>query len=318
LKNLLFTCIVVYILISGFSARGQQFEASGGVLLKAEITLGNQNQWLKIGAFAFGTLNYGDVAVESGASLASYAFLKRHTAKQSGIAYGYELFALAGIGGNSNLLGSSISDFNTSILIDDTGDGGFQGLGFGFGKDYLPGALKPYGIRRGQLILRSSIANHNVHVVFHNDVRLGKVFNGEGTDYASTGALTIGFTQIRDRNEVYQVGLGVDLFTPKPDYTREPRNPINSDDGRKNVWFTLAPFDTLFYSNLFVFGQYQNEDYTLSTKLGVNSYKTGAYIQNTLHDGFGLNPRFPWDVRQKSKLFVEFSGSLFIDETGNE
>ena len=318
LKHFLVLHILIYLLQGSFSARGQRLEANGGVLVKAEITIGNQNQWLKLGAFAFGTLNYGDIAVESGASFASYTFLKRHTVRRSGLAYGYEFFMLAGIGDNSNLLGSSISDFNATLLTNSDGGGGFQGLGFGVEKDYLPGNLEPYGIRRGQFILRSSIANHNIHAVFHNDVHIGKLFNGEGTDCASTGTLTLGFTEIRDRNEVYQLGLGIDLFTPYPDYTREPRNPLNSDDGRKNVWFTLKPFNELFYGNLFVFGHYQGINYTLSARLGVNSYKAGAYIQNTLHDGFGLNPRYPWDVRQKSKLFVEFSGSSFIDAIGDE
>jgi len=318
LKNLLSICTVVCLLAYDFSVRGQRFEAQGGVLVKAEITIGSQNQWLKVGAFAFGTLNYGDVAIESGASLASYAFSKRHTVRQSDVAYGYELFALAGIGGNSNLLGSSVSDFNTALLVNAEGDGGFQGLGFGFGKDYLPGKLKPYGIRRGQIILRSSIANHNVHIVFHNDVRFGKVFNGQGTDYASTGALTIGYTQLVDAQEVFQLGVGVDLFTARPDYSRAPRNPINSDDGRKNVWFTLPPFVDLFYGNLYVFGHYQEEHLSFSAKAGINSHKAGAFIQNKLHDGFGLNPRFPWDVSRKDRLFIELSGSLFIDAIGDE
>ena len=318
LKSFTFSIALIYALAYTIPIYAQEFAVNGGVLAKAEITLGNQNQWLKLGVFGFGTLNYGDAAIESGVSFASYSFLKRHTVNQKGVAYGYEVYALGGIGGNSNLLGSSISDFNTSLLINLEGRGGFQGVGAGFGKDYLPGKLKPYGLRRGQFIVRSSIANHNIHIVFHNDVHLGNIFNGQGTDYGSTGALTIGFTEISGVDEVYQLGIGVDLFTARPNYSQSPRNPINSDDGRKNVWFTLPPYKDLFYGNLFVYGTYQNEFYTLSGKLGINSQKSGAFIQNTLHDGFGLNPRFPWDVTQTDRLFIELSGSLFIDGIGDE
>jgi len=52
--------------------------------------------------------------------------------------------------------------------------------------------------------------------------------------------------------------------------------------------------------------------------VGINSHKAGAFIQNKLHDGFGLNPRFPWDVSRKDRLFIELSGSLFIDAIGDE
>jgi len=44
----------------------QKVNTNGGILLKAQITLGNQNQWLKLGIFGFGTLNYGDLSLESG------------------------------------------------------------------------------------------------------------------------------------------------------------------------------------------------------------------------------------------------------------
>jgi len=295
----------------------QRLQANGGMLLKAEITLGNQNQWLKIGAFGFGVLNYGDASIESGVSFASYQFFKRHIKKRSGIAYSYEVFALAGVGKNTNLLGSSVSEMNSAIIFDSRKKGGFNGLGFGFGKDYLPKDLKSYGIRSGQFIMRFSNATHSIHTVFSNDFKFGTIFNGERTDYATTGSLTVGVTDIRDLHRVYQAGIAVELFTPQPDYSRSPRNSINSDDGRKNVWFTLPPFKELFYANLYAFGTYQDEHYQLHSKIGVNSQWIGAYIQNTLHDGFGLNPRFPWKVDEKDQLFFEITGSVIyrLEET---
>lgn len=288
----------------------QRLQADGGMLLKAEITLGNQNQWLKIGAFGFGVVNYGDVSIESGVSFASYQFFKKHTKKRSGLAYSYEFFALGGIGKNTNLLGSSVSEMNTSIIFDPRKKGGFNGVGFGFGKDYLPKDLKSYGIKRGQFIMRFSNANHSVHTVFSNDFKFGNLFNGERTDYATTGSLTVGFAHIQNDYSIYQAGVGLELFTPQPDYSRSPRNRMNSDDGRKNVWFTLPPFKDLFYANLYAFGTYQDEHYELHSKIGINSQWIGAYVQNTLHDGFGLNPRFPWNVEEKDKLFFEITGSV--------
>ena len=293
-----------------YTLSSQQLQIDGGVLLKAEITLGNQSQWLKVGAFGFGIANYGDVSLESGLSFASYQFFKKHTKKRSGLAYSYEFFALGGIGKNTNLLGSSVSEMNTAIIFDPRKKGGFNGLGFGFGKDYLPKDLKSYGIKRGQFIMRFSNANHSVHAVFSNDFKIGKLFNGERTDYATTGSLIVGFAHIQNDFRVYQAGLGIELFTPQPDYSRSPRNKINSDDGRKNVWFTLPPFKDLFYANLYAFGTYQDENYELHSKLGINSQWIGAYVQNTLHDGFGLNPRFPWNVEEKDKLFFELTGSI--------
>jgi len=309
--------ITVIIFLSCSVLYGQRFRVDGGILLKAEITLGNQNQLIKLSTFGFGALNYADISIESGLSFASYQFFKRHTVKTSGLAYSYEFFALGGIGKNSNLLGSSISNMNTSILFNPKGAGGFHGLGFGFSKDYLPKSLKPYGLKRGALLMRFSNANHNIHLTFQNDFKIGW-FDGAGTDYGVTGTLDIGFTEINDSQTVTKLGVGIDLFTARPDYSQSPRNPINSDDGRKNVWFTLPPFKELFYGNLYAHATYQENNFSIHSKLGINSQKAGAYIQNILHDGFGLNPRFPWKVETKDKLYLEISGSTFFKEVTDD
>ncbi|WP_091404882.1 hypothetical protein [Aquimarina amphilecti] len=299
------------------SIYSQRLSADGGVMLRAEITIGNQNQWLKLGAYGFGTLNYGDISVESGLSIATYQFLKRHTVKIPGLAYSYEFFALAGIGKNSNLLGSSVSNMNTSLLFNPNGKGGFNGLGFGFSKDYLPKSLKSYSLRRGAFLMRFSNANHNIHFSFQNDFSIG-LFKGAGTDYGVTGSLDIGFTKIIDPQTIQKVGIGIDLFTPRPDYSQSPRNSINSDDGRKNVWYTLPPFKELFYGNLYGYATHQENNVSVHAKLGANSQKTGAYIQNILHDGLGLNPRFPWPVETKNKIYLEISGNVFYKAITND
>lgn len=309
LKPLVYVLYIVF--LSGLSkVEAQKLNTNGGFLVKGTLLLGNQNQWLQIGAYGFGTLNYGDVALESGLSFVSYQFVKRHTKKLNGFAYSYEFFSLVGIGQNSNLLGSSVSKLNNEVIFNPNGQGGFSGLGFGFSKDRLPKSLKSYGIKNGQFLMRFSNANHSIHTIFTNDFKFGYLFNGERSDYATTGAFHVGFTSIYDRQGVYQAGIGLELFTAQPDYSKPPRNRINSDDGRKNVWYTLPPYKDLFYTNLYAFGAYQNADYSVSTRIGINSERLGAYIQNRLHDGIGLNPRYPWDLTQKDKLFIETSGSI--------
>ena len=317
MKPLLYVLYIVFLSASS-TAEAQKLNANGGFLIKGTILLGNQNQWLQVGAYGFGTLNYGDASLESGLSFVSYQFAKRHTKKLNGLAYSYEFFTLVGIGKNSNLLGSSVSKLNNEVIFNPNGRSGFNGLGFGFSNDHLPKTLKSYGIKNGQFLMRFSNANHSIHAVFTNDFKFGSLFNGERSDYATTGAFHVGFASIYDRERVYQAGIGVELFTAQPDYSKSPRNPINSDDGRKNVWYTLPPYKNLFYTNVYAFGAYQDANYSVSTRLGINSERLGAYIQNNLHDGIGLNPRFPWDVNQKDVLFIETAGSINHNITAHD
>lgn len=301
---------LIYLLLFPLTGRSQTFKVNGGAMARVSFVLGNQNQKIEAGLSAIGTTNYGDASLEIGAHFDLGQLFKRHTIKQRGIFYGYDFYALGGIGKNSNLLGSTISGIEPGLIFDTEGDTGFNGLGFGFQKEFFPGDLSHFSIRRGKLLTRFSNANHSIDVTFMNDFKFAPLFDGEGSDFGTTGNLRIGFTQISGNSEIFRVGVALDLFTPKPDYTRTPNNPINSDDGRKNSWYTTEPYSDTFYANLYAFGTYQNEHYNAFAKAGINSQKLGAYIQNTLHDGFGLNPRFPWDVLAEDKLFVELGSSL--------
>lgn len=292
----------------------QRLDGNYGIQGRLQLTLGNQNTKLDAGLSAFGTLNYGDAAIEGGINLVSGQLFKRHTVRASGLFYAYEFFALAGIGQNSNLLGSAVADLNKGLLFDSTADGGFSGLGFGFQKEFLPKELDHFTNKRGKLLMRFSNADHAIDIAFMNDFRFGKLFNGAGTDFGETGALVIGFTQIQSPSQAYRAGIGIELFTPKPNYSRTPNNPINSDDGRKNVWHTVSPYPDLFYANAFAFGSYQDVNFSAFAKAGLNSQKLGAYVQNMLHDSFGLNPRFPWNITARDKIIIEgaVSGQLNI------
>ena len=297
------------------SSIGQSFQTNGAILLGTNITLGNQNTLFNFSIKGFGALNYGDASVEAGGTIYINQIFKRHTLKTRGVGGGYELFALGGVGNNDNLLGTSIFQNSNSLLFDSRESGGFKGLGFGFQRELLTKDLSAYTSRRGSVIVRYSERDYSIQMVFRNDLKLGNIFNGQATDYGATGSLYISYSTITSNQSAYLAGIGLDLFTPKPNFSRTPTNTLNSDDGRKNVWFIESSQEHLFYTNLYGYATYQDEFYSVSGSLGVNSQKLGAYIQNTLHDNFGLNPRFPWDVTAPDQLFYEVraSGSIQLD-----
>lgn len=306
---------LIIIIINGV-VNAQQFSTNGALLLKAQITLGNQNQGVKIGAYGVANGRFGDIALEAGAGIyAGYVF-KRHNAKTSDIHFGYDLFSLAGLGKNDNLLVSSFF-IDTPLLLENQNNQNFYGFGLGFEKEFLPHDLSEFDQRLAKFLLRFANANHSINIQFKNDLKLGRLVNGEGTDFGNTGSLYVSYSTIQSPFEAYLFGIGLQLFTPEADYSLTPNNPINSDDGSKNVWFTKGKHPHLFYANLFGFGSYQDEGVYVFAKAGVNSQKLGAYIQNTLHDSFGLNPRYPWDVSASDKLFVEGGIGLFIPENND-
>jgi hypothetical protein len=302
------TVLLIFVVLS---VKSQSLNSNGGILLKTEIILGNQNKTIKLSVFGVGTLNYGDASLEAGLSFFSGQLFQRHTASKKGFFYGYDFFLLGGTGDNSNLLAASLFANNQTLLFNDTQSGRFNGFGFGFQKEFLPNDLKQFNLRRGKILMRFSNNNYSFKVVFSNDFRFYPLFNGQGTDYGQTGGIEFGFSKINAIDEAYQIGVGVELFTPKADYASTPTNSINSDDGRKNVWYTLSPYKNLFYTNVYATGSYQKNYFESSLKIGLNSQKLGAYVQNKLHDNFGLNPRFPWQVDKNDKLIIEASASSF-------
>jgi len=132
-----------FIVINTSVLCGQDIETNAGFLLKAQITLGNQNQGIKVGAYGIANLRYNEVALESGAALFSGYLFKRHKTKTKDIHFGYDVFALMGIGKNDNLLASSFF-MDTPLLYDPENDQKFYGVGFGFEKEFLPKNLKEF------------------------------------------------------------------------------------------------------------------------------------------------------------------------------
>jgi len=314
MKNCISITIYISVLFSTvFFCRAQKIAHNEGLLLTTSITLGNQNDWLKVGVFAFGAVNYKGIAAEGGISVGLKQLFKRHTINTRGISKSYEVFGMLGGGQNDDLLGASVSTQHHTIFRTPLQNKSFAGIGFGFEQEFLPHTLNKYALKRGKFLLRFANNNTNVHLAFLNDFKAGKLFYGEGTDYGETVTLIIGVTQKRNDTEAFQVGYGITLFTPPPNYSLSPRNPINSDNGRKNVWYLAPDTPAIFYANSYAYGSYQSNQYSLHSKLGKNSAKMGANIQNKLHDGFGLNPRFPWDTTKKDRLYYEFAASLFYN-----
>ncbi|MBO1256455.1 hypothetical protein J3L16_12250 [Alteromonas sp. 5E99-2] len=306
-QHLLKICQTILILITLVATKNSYADTHGGLKLNFELTFGTDNVTSRIGLLAFGAAAKSNLGAEFGAGVWAQAHARRFGAGTTGWSFGYDRFGLVGIGDNSNLLGSALSESVTAPLFSENSDKAFVGVGYGIINENISGSLSKFGLQRGKLIVRAANKNSSIHITFANDLR-ESFMKGGATDYGQTGALAIQYNQVRN-NSLTQVGFGLDFFTPQPDFNREPSNPTNSDEGRKRVWYTTKPWDKLFHANLFFEFARQDEDRAISGKIGTNSQKLGAYAQNRIHDGFGLVPRYPWAIDQKNKLLFEVTAS---------
>jgi hypothetical protein len=282
-------------------------DTHGGLKLNLELTFGTHNMTSRIGLLAFGTAAESNLATEFGAGIWAQTHIKRFGAGTTGWSLGYDAFGLVGIGDNSNLLGSALSESVAAPLFRERSEKSFLGVGYGIIDENISGSLSKFGLQRGKLIVRAANKASSIHVTFANDLR-ESIMKGGATDYGQTAALAIQYNQIR-RNSLTQLGFGLDFFTPQPDFNQEPNNPQNSGEGRKRVWYTSKPWDKLFHANLFFEFARQDNERAISGKIGVDSHKLGAYSQNKIHDAFGVVPRYPWAINQDNKLFFEVTAT---------
>ncbi len=303
--------VLIFTMLSVKNIHAQNFTSNGGFLVKTQFTFGNQNKYLKVGVSAIGTLGYKKIRSEHNISLALYKSYKRHTYSEKGIGKVFEFFSLIGSGENRNLLGTTVSNQNSVFVFNRKYKSNFRGIGFGVEKEIYPDKLAMYGVRRGKLIFRVSQNHSSFYITFLNDLQLGKIFYGEATDFGETGSLYVGYSKIETNNQLYQTGIGITMFTPPANYSLSPRNIVNSSHGRKNVWYTPSHIPNIFYGNMFFTATYQKDYFGMHGKLGINSQKAGAYIQNKLHDGFGLNPRYPWKTSTRDKIYYELDTNIF-------
>ena len=300
----LFFCIVY------FSPVPNTWASQTAIQAKLEYTFGSQNNLLKIGLFSFAASD-DKVDLEFGAGIWAYPYLTRYGAKAPNWGYGYELFALVGAGNNQNLLGSSVSMYQNDAFfeqkIDNRRGGKFFGAGLGISQDQPRGSLQKFGVQRVHLITRFANKSNSTHINFANDLRISK-WMGAGLDQGPTGSLHIGHARISG-DKLQRLTVGFDAFTPQPDYTRPASNPKNSEAGAKRTWFTNEPWGSLFHANFFLGISEQKRDQVWSAKLGLDSPKLGAYIQNRIHDSFGLYPRYPWPIDENAKFYFELSAA---------
>ncbi len=305
--------LVIGLIISQYSLSAQSFRANGAVTLDAKITIGNQNVFFKTGVSLYGNLNLENIATEAGVSMYTGYLFKKHTIERKGWTKGYDVFYLFGYGRNDNLLGSSLSQYNASIVYEEKDNNEFYGIGFGFEKEFLPGSLQEFNQRIGRMMMRFSSNHRSFGLSFKNDLRIGGLFLGDATDFGATGSLYLTYVHAQNLERIHQFGFVIELFTPQQDYNRIADNSKNSDDGRKNVWHTTGVHKDVFYANSYVSYKLQQDHLIYQFSTGIESNKLGAYIQNTLHDGFGLNPRFPWNVTQKNKWYWQGELGTFIN-----
>ncbi len=276
---------------------------NGSVTL--HLLIGSQLKAVNLGFSIYGTSTYKSVSVEGGINLNVSPFIQRFGIYRNNIAGNLEVFGLAGYGKNNNLLGSNIGLTRSTSFYDYSVKGNsFYGLGFIMNLNKISGELKKFENAQGGILIRLSNAQDSFTINISNDVS-GNPFKGTGTDKGNTARVMIKFSSIRDK-ELIGMGIGLDMFTPEADYSRVPRNKLNNDNGMRIVSYNTEPFGDLFHLNLFVVGFYQSDDLNIDGRIGVDNPKMGAYIQNKLHDSFGLYPRFSWPVTEKGKFYSLF------------
>lgn len=305
--------LLLFLVFGIITAKSQTLKANGAVTLGVKVVVGTQNNIIQLILSAFGSSNYNKAAIEGGGSVYVGYVTKRHTLRKKGLIHGYDIFYLMGYGNNTNLWVSSLSQQNSPLLYDFKKDNSFYGVGFGYEKQYLPKELDEFEQRIGRFLMRISKNDSSYGVSFRNDLRIGNLFYGNATDYGDTGTLKMTYSNAKNPRNIYQLGFAVELFTPQQDYTRIADNKMNSDDGRKNVWHTKGAFKNTFYTNAYLQFKWQYNHVAYQIKQGIQSQKLGAYIQNKLHDGFGLNPRFPWDTSKKNQWFVEAESQVYYN-----
>lgn len=270
--------------------------------ISIHLLIGTQLKAVNFGFSLFGTSTYKSVSVEGGINLNVSPFIQKFGMYRNNIAGSLEVFGLIGYGKNNNLLGSNIGLTRHTSFYDYTvKDGSFYGVGAMVNLNKITGDLRKFENAQGAILIRLSDKQKSFTINFANDAS-ARPFRRTGTDKGYTARVMINYTTIQN-SELYGFGIGLDMFTPEADYSRVPRNERNSEDGMRIVSYNTKPFDNVFHLNLFLAIAYQSNDLSVDGRIGVDNPKLGAYLQNKLHDSFGLYPRFSWPVTQKGKFY---------------
>ena len=250
---------------------------------------------------AFGFKNGSSVFINGSCSYEVYR--TKFGVKNYGSGINYSVKGILGWGNGLNLAGSLISTTSNNFFYDQSHPTSFNGFGIGVDVNLQFGTLKKFSNKRGNFLGLFSQKQTMIHFNFSNDFKSG-FFRGKGGDMGETGSLMLKIAQLQS-NYIDIYGVGLALFTPEPDYSKNPTQQKNSDDESAIVLPSTTPFENLYHGNIFGSFSRTSNYYSIALKLGVDSKKTGANIQNWLHDTFGLYPRFEWPVDEKNKLLFE-------------
>ncbi len=305
------TYILLFLLLSQIS-KGVSLRT--GLNIGANVTFGTQIQSFNLCLDVTSSLFHENLISKNGNSILingsfNYELYNRKFGvKNYGSGIRYSLKALAGWNSALNLAGSIISTTSTNYLIDYSHPSSFNGIGAGIDVNYQFGKLKKFNNRRGNFLGLFSNDKFIYHFNLSNDFKSG-ILRGKGGDMGETGSFIIKVAHINDNfTDIY--GAGLELFTPKPDYSKDPTRQKNSDNDSKIVLASTKPFDDVYHGNIFGLFSRTSNEFTTELKLGVDSKKIGANVQNWLHDTFGLYPRFEWPIEEKNKIFIEAKGGV--------
>lgn len=312
--------MIILLLFSSINTYSQHFSGTINGAVSVNLLFGTQLKALNIGVSVFGTTTYKtEASFEGGVNFNFSPFIQKYGVYQDNFSGSLEFFGLAGYGQNNNLLGSNVGLTKHTAFYDYNAKGGeFYGAGVSFILNKITGDLKKFENKQGGIIIRLSQNQNSVAFNMVNDAIPGPLAKS-GSDKGSTARAILSYSTIKGV-ELYGLGIGLDMFTPVADYGRAPRANENNEDGTVAVLYNTKPYDNLFHLNLFSSFVYQHKDhnFNIDGRIGVDSYKIGAFVQNAIHDSFGLVPRFSWPINKKDKFYSLFDINTSLNKDFNE
>lgn len=312
--------LFIIILLFANSSFSQNFNGTINGAVSVNILLGTQLKALNVGLSIFGTTTYkSETSLEGGINFNFSPFIQKYGVYQGNFSSSIEMFGLIGYGKNDNLLGSNVGLTKHTSFYDYTiNDNQFYGAGMSVILNKITGDLSKFQNKQGGIIIRMSDNKSSIAFNINNDLSAWP-FTRSGSDKGSTARAMLSYTTIRGV-ELYGFGAGLDMFTPVADYSRAPRETINDEDGTVAVLFNTKPYDDLYHLNLFSSFVYQNQqnNFNIDGRLGVDNYKLGAFVQNSIHDSFGMVPRFSWPIAKKGKFYSLFDINTSLNKGFNE
>lgn len=294
--------IIIILLISATKAVASDFSGTLNGAFTVHILLGTQQKAINVGLSIFGTSTYKSTSVEGGINFNISPFFQKYGIYQANFAGSIEFFGLIGYGKNANLLGSNAGLTRHTAFYDySVKNNFFYGVGLTAVLNQATGDLKKFQNKQGGIIFRFSDKQNSVVFNMMNDVN-ARPFSKSGTDKGQTARALLSYSTIKN-DELFGVGIGLDMFTPEADYGVAPHSHTNSEEDTRLVLVNTKPYDDLFHLNLFSSFVYQSDKISFDGRFGVDNYRLGALVQNIIHDNFGLYPRFSWPVTQKGKFY---------------